>query len=231
MSTAKRLLKLVDKHRQIEVAKVEASGRNAWDLRVEGRAHPYSGVGGTWLDSDNSEGEEVAIAFGFGNPLLPIMFSRGSRPLAAFAKSDKSVEPKSWWKAFGSDFGRGFGLLDGSVGNAAMVIQQSVSGDLVDLADPLLWRRLGNFTYVTRKVVDGGYSLDILPGTTTYTHAALWYELIAEEAQIIGLRYTGTNLDIAPSPSDTCGLTCLEPDLAPKWDATFPEKTLTVSVL
>lgn len=93
MSTAKRLLKLVDKHRQIEVAQVESAGRNSWDLRVQGRAHPYSGVGGTWLDSDNSEGEDVAIAFGFGNPLLPIMFSRGSRPLATFVGPSSVLFP------------------------------------------------------------------------------------------------------------------------------------------
>ncbi len=101
MSTAKRLLKLVDKHRQVEVAQVESAGRNSWDLRVSGRAHPYSGVGGTWLDSDNSEGEDVAIAFGFGNPLLPIMFSRGSRPLAVFtptAGSSYADHYESWFR-------------------------------------------------------------------------------------------------------------------------------------
>lgn len=85
MSTRKRLSAPQNRnYRQSEDAKITGYDSGLWTLQVEGRDYADTDVGGTWLDADNPVGDLARIAFVNANPLLPIFFSRGSKPLAAF---------------------------------------------------------------------------------------------------------------------------------------------------
>lgn len=108
MSTRKRLIAPQNRnYRQSEDAKITGYSNGRWELQVEGRDHAYTDIGGTWLDADNPVGDLARIAFVQANPLLPVFFSRGSRPNAAFVTA-VPVSPVATadWRCEHGDFAR-----------------------------------------------------------------------------------------------------------------------------
>lgn len=108
MSTRKRFMRSKPSGwKQVEAVRIEAQTNGQWDVRVEGRSHPYTGVGGTWLDADNQPGEDAILGFIQGNPLLPFFFSRGSRPNAAYVARGTTPGPTITytWSTLGANSG------------------------------------------------------------------------------------------------------------------------------
>lgn len=98
-------LNLNGTYRQREDVQITALTNGRYDLQVEGRPYPYSGVGATWLDADNSIGEDVVAAFVQGSPQLPIMFSRGSKPTAFGVFANPFVAKFTGWPRRGEAAG------------------------------------------------------------------------------------------------------------------------------
>lgn len=79
-----RLDRLTGNYRQSEDGVLEATGDGTFTVRSWGREHTWEGLGATWPDADNQPGEVTRVAFLQHSPLLPLYFSRGSKPGSRF---------------------------------------------------------------------------------------------------------------------------------------------------
>lgn len=73
----------------MEDAVIESVDDGVFTLRSWDRDYTWSEVGATWIDADNQPGESATIAFVEGNPLMPIFFSRGSKPGSRIVAEDE----------------------------------------------------------------------------------------------------------------------------------------------
>ena len=122
MSDSDRLSRLTNgPYRQSEDGYIESSDGNQWGVRVNGRSEIYSSVGGTWLDADNYPGETARLAFVQGNPLLPIFFSRATKPGAIFVPGGEIAPLVLAWYCEQADFKRSQSQLITELGTEALI--------------------------------------------------------------------------------------------------------------
>lgn len=148
MSTRRRQLEYQRSggFRQSEDVQITANDGGSYKLQVEGREHPYEGVGGTWQDADNAVGEDVRVAFVQGYPTLPIMFSRGSKPNSRIVIDGDGGTFHTNWERFCRNFnGRGnmpeleTGSADRAVSFEGEVTAQTPAGILRTYGTRTIW--------------------------------------------------------------------------------------------
>lgn len=146
MSRRERAIKQIQSNgqwRQLEDVRIVGHSRGRWDLQHPGRSVVYPAIGGTWPDADNAVGEDARLAFAYGNPLMPVFFSRGSRPRSRIVIEEDLVLTWPFYRyspaGIGSIAAAGGSSGWAEVGQYPVITRIRDAGDLVQFVGSAAW--------------------------------------------------------------------------------------------